>query len=132
MTTTRLAALLIATLVAGCATPRTAPSVVEHEVTGYVHAGPVCPVAQDPPDPACADRPVAGATLLAVDAAGVTFGETRTDAAGRFTMALPAGTWTLVPQPVEGLLGTAPPLEFVLDRDAAPIELDVAYDTGIR
>lgn len=124
------AALVLAMVVAaGCGgSTRAAP---EYGVTGDAHAGPVCPVQQDPPDPACADRPVADALLLVVDASGASVAEVRTDADGHFETMLPAGNYTLVPQPVEGLLGTAQPQTFSTGRGLAP-ELDVAYDTGIR
>ena len=49
---------------------------------------------------------------------------------GRFALQLPPGSYVLVPQPVEGLLGTAPVQRFVVGDDA--VTLDVAYDTGIR
>lgn len=123
--------VVLGTLTAGCVAERTTGSVVEYAVTGYVHAGPVCPVEQNPPDPACEDRPVAGAVLLVEDAGGDPFGEIVTDPTGSFETRLPAGSYTLVPQPVEGLLGTAAPQEFTVGSGGA-VELDVPYDTGIR
>ena len=49
-----------------------------------------------------------------------------------FTLALPAGEYQLVPQPVEGLLGTASPIAIVV-VDGAPLEpVTIVYDTGIR
>jgi hypothetical protein len=128
---TVFAVVLALLLAAGCATERTTGRVEEFAVTGYAHAGPVCPVQQEPPDPACADRPVAGAVLLVLDDAGDTIGEIRTDANGRFESRLPAGNYTLVPQPVEGLLGTAPSQTFSTGPGLAPA-LDVPYNTGIR
>ena len=122
---------ILAVFCAACATERTTGAVEEYAVTGYAHAGPVCPVQQDPPDAACADRPVAGAVLLVVDDAGDVIGDIRTDADGRFESRLPAGNYTLVPQPVEGLLGTAQPQTFTTGRGLAP-GVDLAYDTGIR
>lgn len=100
-------------------------------VTGSAHAGPVCPVQQDPPDPACADKPVAGAALVIVDVEGREVAAISTDADGRFETMLPAGDYTIVPQPVEGLLGTAQPQAFTTGPGLAPV-LDVGYDTGIR
>lgn len=121
--------VVAATLLATCG--GTTAAADEYAVTGTAHAGPVCPVQHDPPDPACADRPVDGAVLLIVDDAGRTVAETRTDADGHFTTELPAGNYTLVPQPVEGLPGTAQPQTFTTGRGLAPA-LDVAYGTGIR
>jgi hypothetical protein len=100
-------------------------------IEGYVHAGPVCPVETDPPDPACADRPVEGAVLLITDREDVTVATVTSDAEGRFTLALPPGAYRLVPQAVEGLLGTAPSEDFTV-ASGATTTLDVAYDTGIR
>jgi len=126
-----LVAIVVAVLTAACATARTTGATEEYPVTGYVHAGPVCPVERNPPDPACADRPVGGAVLLVVDKQGKDISEIRTDPEGKFDVLLPSGTYTLVPQPVEGLLGTASAIDFAVDPSGSP-ELDVAYDTGIR
>lgn len=102
-------------------------------VTGRVHAGPVCPVEKVPPDPACADRAVAGAVLVVTTAAGAEVARATSAADGTFSVALPPGDYILVPQPVAGLMGTAQPLPFRAQADgAAPAPLDVAYDTGIR
>ena len=40
--------------------------------------------------------------------------------------------YTLTPQPVNGLLGTAPPLKFTVSATGSSVGLDVTYDTGIR
>lgn len=99
-------------------------------VSGYAHAGPQCPVETTPPDPACADRPVVGAMIRFVDAAGVVVAEAITATDGTFTLELPAGDYTLVAQPVEGIVGTPPPVDVTV---AGPVEgIDLAYDTGIR
>jgi len=124
-----VALVMLAALVASCG--RETPTDAAFRVTGHAHAGPVCPVQQDPPDPACADKPVAGATLVIVDETGEEVAAIQTDTAGNFGATLPAGNYTLVPQPVDGLLGTAPPQTFTTGRGLAPA-LDVAYDTGIR
>lgn len=97
---------------------------------GYVHAGPTCPVEKSPPDPDCADQPVAGAVLVITDEAGTELERVESNRAGQFQTRLPNGVYLLVPQPYDGLLGTAEVQEFVVD--GRPVELDVAYDTGIR
>jgi hypothetical protein len=123
--------IALAILAAACGessgTPSTGPTT---SVDGYVHAGPVCPVAQDPPDPNCADRPVAGAEMRVVDAAGDEVARVSTAEDGTFALGLPPGGYTLVPQPVEGLMGTAETQGF--EVGSAAVHLDVAYDTGIR
>lgn len=132
--------ILLALALAGCgqegsdtsaptSTPTSTPQGVL--VSGRVHAGPVCPVEQEPPDPACADRPVEDAVLVIEGAAGEEYGRVATGVDGSFVIILPPGVYTFVPQPVEGLLGTAPP--FAVTVASMPVSgLDVAYDTGIR
>ncbi len=106
------------------------PDIEGVRVVGVVLAGPTCPVAQSPPDPACDDRPVAGAVLVITDVGGKEVRRVESSREGRFITRLPAGTYVLQPQPVDGLLGTAPPQEFVVESE--PIELVIGYDTGIR
>lgn len=123
--------LVVAVASAACgdssSSPATGPA---YEVSGYVHAGPTCPVMQDPPDPACDDRAVA-ATLLVVDESGAEVATVLSSADGAFSLPVPPGRYSLVPQPVEGLLGTAEPVSF--EVVSQPVTgLDLAYDTGIR
>jgi hypothetical protein len=100
-------------------------------VSGKVVAGPTCPVESSPPDPRCAPRQVAGATLLVQDLAGRTVATVVSDGAGAFSVALPPGDYVLVAQPFDGLMGTAPPVSFSV-VGGSPVELTVEYDTGIR
>lgn len=100
------------------------------EVSGIALAEPVCPVETNPPDPACAPRPVAAATVEAFDQTGSPVSSAVTDEDGRFKMTLPAGAYTIVASPVEGLMGTPAPVEVTV---AGPVDVGVlAYDTGIR
>jgi hypothetical protein len=57
---------------------------------------------------------------------------TTTDTDGRWTVPLAAGTYTLTPQAVGGLLGSARPLQFTVGTTGSSVGLDVTYDTGIR
>lgn len=94
-------------------------------------AGPICPVETEPPDPACAPRAVPGAVVRVLDVGGVEVMRATLDGGGFAFLALEAGTYTLEPQPVEGLMGTpAPASVTVTDGVAVPIVL--SYDTGIR
>ena len=122
----KLLAALVVFVLAGCASSLKGPTFA---VDGFVHAGPNCPVMSDPPDPNCADRPVAGAEIVVGGPADNEVARTHTDEQGRFSLELPAGSYTLVPQPVEGLLGTAPMQGITVPGSE---DLDVAYDTGIR
>lgn len=103
-----------------------------YPVGGRAVAGPVCPVERTPPDPACRPRPVAGATLVITAADGGEVARTTTDVDGGWTVTLRAGAYTLTPQPVVGLLGTAPPIQFTISATGSSVGLDVTYDTGIR
>ncbi len=57
-------------------------------IEGTVTAGPQCPVQRVPPDPACQDRPVAGATILITERGSGTVARLVTDELGRFSAAL--------------------------------------------
>jgi hypothetical protein len=100
-------------------------------IQGLAVAGPVCPVETVPPDPDCAARPVAGAMIVIRDAGGSEVARVEAGADGSFFVALAAGDYTVEPQAVEGLLGTAElQAVTVVDGSAAAVELE--YDTGIR
>ncbi len=99
-------------------------------ITGQAMAGPWCPVVTQVPDPACDDRPVAGATIVVRDGGGTVVAQVITDAAGRFQITLPPGAYRLEPQPVEGLMGTAGPVDVTVGNGLQVAQ--VAYDSGIR
>ena len=93
-----------------------------------VTAGPTCPVARVD-DPACVPRPVKGAHLrlegptdltLVTDNAGVARGE-----------GIILGNYRLVPEPLDGLMGTPSPLQVVIHQRKTT-HVTVGYDTGIR
>lgn len=101
-------------------------------VRGTVTAGPVCPVETNPPDPACADRPVAGAVLVFSDASGAEVARVTSAADGTFALELAAGAYRLTAQPKEGLMGTPAPIDVGVEAGQPMTELTVSYDTGIR
>ena len=102
-------------------------------VKGTASAGPTCPVETVSPAPNCADRPVSGATIIIKDEAGKEVASTQTDKDGRYAIPLPAGDFTLIPQPVEGILGTPRPQRFRIGpSDRTFVVIDLPYDTGIR
>jgi hypothetical protein len=113
------------------ATPRPTAAAARGSITGQALAGPTCPVAKLPPDPACADRPVPGVVIVITDAAGSVVQSVTTDGEGRYTIKLPPGTYTLTPQPRQGLMRTAAPATVSLAAGATET-VDFAYDTGIR
>lgn len=105
-------------------------TVERFSVSGVALSGPHCPVVQNPPDPQCADRPVADAEIVITNATGDRVDAVRTDADGRFTIPLPAGDYTFTPQPVDGLMGTPSPQSATAGASAITLSFD--YDTGIR
>jgi hypothetical protein len=108
------------------------PLPTDSGVRGAVVAGPTCPVMTDPPDPSCADHPVEGAVLVVMTSDGTEIDQATSDAEGAFAFTLPPGAYRLEPQPVEGLMGTAEPIEFSVEWGMPVPELVVSYDTGIR
>ena len=100
-------------------------------MSGVLVSGPHCPVETDPPDPACAPRPVSGARLVAEASDGMRT-EAVSDAEGRFAIEVPAGQVTITFQPVEGLMGTPGPIDLILDPDEHLNMGELVYDTGIR
>ena len=69
--------------------------------------------------------------VVVTDSNGVEVGRGITGPDGRLTIAAPVGDLTVVPQPVPGLLGTAPPV-FVTAIRGQTVGVAVDYDTGIR
>jgi hypothetical protein len=106
-------------------------SVVSAQLEVIALAGPVCPVETDPPSPECASRPVDGATIVVTDASGTEIARGTTGPDGTVGIDVIPGDLAVVPQPVEGLLGTAPMIEVTLTTGQT-LQVTVDYDTGIR
>jgi hypothetical protein len=98
-------------------------------IQGRVLAGPTCPVVTAN-DPSCNDRPVAGATLVVLDARGTEVARVVTDVNGHYEVTLPNGPYTIEPQPVDGFMRTADPVPATVADDV--LTIDIGYDTGIR
>jgi uncharacterized surface anchored protein len=94
-------------------------------------AGPICPVERNPPDPNCAARPVAGATIVIRDAGGAQIAQLTSDARGHAATDLAPGSYVVEAMPAAGLMGTPQPLTVQL-TDAASGIVTLSYDTGIR
>jgi hypothetical protein len=115
------------------ATPGPTQSGPSPVIKGTVTAGPVCPVESNPPDPACAPRPVAGAVIVALNDEGDEVGRTVSGDDGTYELQVgQTGTLTITGQPVEGLMGAPKPQQVTLTGDVRTATLDLAYDTGIR
>jgi hypothetical protein len=101
-------------------------------IKGTVMAGPTCPVERIPPDPACADKPVA--TNISVypyadPTHGVAF--TTSDSRGNFSVSLPPGEYMIT----AGSNGVPYPrcseATVTVDKGAYST-IAVSCDTGIR
>lgn len=101
-------------------------------VSGRSTAGPTCPVERNPPDPSCAPRSVSGAVLVVQNAAGAQLLRITTGSDGSFSFSVAPGAIRIVPQPVAGLLGTAPPVDLQVAANAVITSVVIDYDTGIR
>jgi hypothetical protein len=98
-------------------------------VQGVVLAGPTCPV-ERPGESPCV-RAVSGAAILALDPSGREASRAVSDASGAYFLRLAPGTYEIVPQPVQGLMGVAAKTSVTVPN-GAPVQLDLEYDTGIR
>lgn len=121
--------LLCSFVVAGCG-KADAPASAAF-IQGVVTAGPTCPTQADPPDPACAPRPVPSARITAINAKTGSQTSTVTDAEGRFSLEIQAGTVQLSGAPVEGLMGVPDPVE-ITALAGEQHNIDLVYDTGVR
>jgi hypothetical protein len=126
-----VAGLILLVTACGGSPAMPAPSVVPGTgVAITATAGPTCPV-EEPGDPACAPRPVAGATVLILDGQGQTVATVVLDDTGSGSAALPPGDYVIEAQPANGLMGT-PELVNATVISGALTRAELAYDTGIR
>ena len=125
-----IAAIALALSLVACSSPPSAPTFA---IAGRAVAGPTCPVEPANPTPGqCDPRPVSGAMLIVSGSNGQEVARLTTGLDGRFATSLPSGSYTLTPQPVNGLMGGAKPIAFSVSATETPTDLTVAYDTGIR
>ncbi len=114
-------------------TPAPAPlAAARPSVTGHITAGPTCPVETEPPTPGCAPRPVAGATVVATDAAGHAVAQAISSADGSYALDLQPGTYTLTPDRWSLRMGTPPTATVSVTGAPGAVVVDFVYDTGIR
>lgn len=93
-------------------------------------AGPTCPV-ETVGDPACAPRPVAGATVNILDGGGTSVATVVLDAKGAAIVPLPAGNYVVQARPAAGLMATPGPMNVAV-VDGTLTRVVLSYDTGIR
>jgi len=127
----RLSSLALALVVLAAAGGCRNAAGASGRLLGTVVAGPSCPVVTDPPMSGCEARPVGGATLVIVDESGDRVASVTTGDDGHFQLNLAPGPYEVQPQPVDGLLGTAPPVSVTVTAEE-PARVTVSYDTGIR
>ncbi len=129
---TLVVGLVVGFALIGCTGPSaTATGPPDTGVRGVATAGPVCPVERNPPDPSCAPRPVAGATIVIRDGSGAQIAVAISGTDGSYFVSLPPGSYVVDPQPVPGLLGTAPKRPATVAAGAIT-DIPLDYDTGIR
>ena len=98
-------------------------------VRGRVLAGPTCPV-ERPGDAACAPRPVAAVVTVATPSRRA-IRTIRSDASGRFALALPPGMYVLEPRALAGRLPAGGAV-LVRVRAGHTSRVVLMMDTGIR
>lgn len=97
--------------------------------SGTILRGPICPVVKDPPDEECADQPVFGEFIIK-DVAGINeVARFSTQRDGSFTVALPAGEYSIESATPVGLGIQAHLIEV---REGEISEYTITFDTGIR
>jgi hypothetical protein len=99
-------------------------------IEGTVLAGPTCPVERNPPDPACADRPLATGVSVSHKGSTDVFATTQSNAQGVFKISLPPGQYT-----VTAGSGSMLPRCNPVDATVGPsgyAQVAVSCDTGIR
>ena len=89
----------------------------------------MCPVVQE--GIPCPDQPVASRLDLHHRRRREVIAEVVTDADGLYSVELRPGSYRVTPQFVEGLMGTAAPVEVTIIAASTTV-LDFSYDTGIR
>ena len=112
------------------------PSPVESgigSVTGHIYLGPTCPVQQEPPDPRCAVKPYANATVEFLSkTSGASVKSVTSDSAGNFEIKLEAGTYLAVIYPkITRSLPSCPTTEVIVTAQQTTA-IDISCDTGIR
>ncbi len=102
-------------------------------VTGTVTLSPVCPVARNPPDPACAPKPYRTALQIRHRSSGTLAKTVSTSTSGTFVLTLAPGAYVLqVKKGVSvSIYPRCTPIDFVV-APRKPLHLEMSCDTGIR
>lgn len=124
-----VAAVLVAVAVLGGCGNGSDTSRPTGHVRGTALAGPTCPVEQNPPDPACADRAVVGAAQFRQDGRVVTTAVI--NPAGEFTADLKVGSYEIVIDGGANMFPVCQPATVVVAQGATA-SVKISCDTGIR
>lgn len=121
---TFLSSLVMLLVACGTETPA---SKVDSGVRGVVVSGPQCPVetVEDP----CPDLPVSEIVVRVSSPDGSVETETRTDAEGRFDVAVVPGEYVVLPGVESGGVAFAKPVQ-VSVPDGKVVEVTLLVDTG--
>jgi hypothetical protein len=102
--------------------------------TGTVHvvaeSGNHCPVINEDNATECADRPVADAVVVVLDATGVEVARGITGVDGTVSIEVPFGDYTVVAQPIDGYMNQPGPWEVTITGCIVE-DIRSFYDTGI-
>ena len=127
--------LIVAVTVAGLAPAASAGGHRHHRnhvtsgVRGTVTAGPVCPVEMNPPDPACADRPVPAKLFLSRGGSTGVVARGSAGSDGTFEIRVAPGHYTLSASSPDAMRCTSQPVDVGPDAFTGVL---VNCDTGIR
>ncbi len=101
-------------------------------IRGTVMAGPSCPVERDPPEPGCADKPVAtNVSVFRTSDPQRAVAVTHSSAQGTFQVSLPPGSYIIMSGPYGMPYPRCNDTTAVVDA-AGYTEVVVSCDTGIR
>lgn len=99
-------------------------------IRGAVLLGPTCPVMQNPPSGACADKPYATTVSVYRATSTAVFALTQSDTDGTFQFSLPPGTYTVSAAGGSPLPRCAP--QTVVVGPSGYASTTISCDTGIR
>ncbi len=100
-------------------------------ITGRLVAGPTCPVETDPPNPACAPRPVPDTEIVATLSDGTEFRAVSSEE-GTFRLALPPGDVVITFAAADAPMLAPDPITATIGANQTLNLGDLTYDTGIR
>ena len=100
-------------------------------ILGTVLLGPTCPVAMDPPDPNCADKPYETRLAITSSDQSRVIKEVTADAEGTFRVDIPPGTYAIRSAAVANILPYCSAEQIVVPINET-VEVAVSCDTGIR